>query len=115
LSFSPDGKYMAAAGVDRIIYLWDTSAWKLVKKISGQPEMISALEFSPDGRRIATGGMNELAFGAGVKVMVWDVGTGKPVRTMDAEHRVGSVTFSHDGRLVAAADMDKTISIWAVP
>ncbi|MEZ5400930.1 MAG: WD40 repeat domain-containing protein [Bryobacteraceae bacterium] len=115
LAFSPDGKYLAAAGVDRTVYLWDAATWKLVRKITGQPEMISALEFSPDSRLIVTGGMNEMAFNAPVKVMLWEASTGKPVRTMEAEHRVGAARFSPDGRFVAVADMDKTISVWSVP
>jgi WD40 repeat protein len=112
VAFSPDGKLLASAGVDRTIYLWDTATWKLVRKITGQPEMISALEFSPDGKYIATGGMNEMAFGAPVSVMIWDAGTGKPVKTLKAEHRVGAVAFSPDGKHLAAADMDKTVSVW---
>ncbi len=115
LAFSPDGKLLAAAGVDRIIYLWDTKTWKLVRKITGQPEMISAMDFSPDGKLIVTGGMNEMAFGAPVKVILWDVATGKPVRTMGADHRAAGAVFSPDGKMVAVADYDKTISIWAVP
>jgi uncharacterized protein with WD repeat len=115
LAFSPDGKYLAAAGVDRAVYLWDTATWKLARKITGQPEMISALGFSPDSRLIVTGGMNEMAFNAPVKVILWDAATGKPVRTMDADHRVGAARFSPDGRFVAVADMDKTISVWSVP
>src|SRR5262249_48830351 len=85
LAYSPQGRQLAAAGVDRIIYLWDAKAWKLVRKISGQPEMISAMEFSPDGKLLVTGGMNEMAFTAPVKVIVWDVASGKPVRTVEAE------------------------------
>jgi WD40 repeat protein len=114
LAYSPDGKQLAAAGVDRIIYLWDAKAWRLVRKITGQPEMISAMEFSPDGKFLVTGGMNEMAFGAPVKVIVWDVSTGKPVRTVDAEHRVNAATFSPDGRWFAAADSSKNVKLWAV-
>jgi WD40 repeat protein len=115
LAFSPDGKLLAAAGVDRTVYLWDTKTWRLVRKITGQPEMISAMDFSPDGKLIVTGGMNELAFGAPVKVMLWDVATGKAVRTMGADHRAAGAAFSPDGKLVAVADYDKTVSVWAVP
>jgi WD40 repeat protein len=115
MSFSPDGKLLAMAGVDRTIYIWDTSSWKLAKKITGQPEMISALEFSPDSKRVVTGGMNEMAFGAAVKVIIWDVASSKQVRAIDADHRVGSTVFSPDGKLVAVADGDKTVSVWATP
>lgn len=114
LAYSPDGKQVAAAGVDRAIYLWDAKAWRLLRKITGQPEMISALDFSPDGKLLVTGGMNELAFGAPVKVIVWDVASGKPVRTVDAEHRVNAATFSPDGKWFAAADGSANVKIWAV-
>ena len=115
IAFSPDGKLLAAAGVDRIVYLWDTRTWKLVRKIEGQPEMISAMDFSPDGKLIVTGGMNELAFGAPVKVILWEVATGRQVRSMSADHRAAGAVFSPDGSMVAVADYDKTISVWAVP
>ena len=114
LAYSPDGKLLAAAGVDRIIYLWDAKAWKLLRTITGQPEMISALEFSPDGKFLVTGGMNEMAFGAPVKVIVWEVASGKPVRTEEAEHRVNTVAYSPDGKWFAAADGSKNVKVWAV-
>ncbi|MFN7923324.1 MAG: hypothetical protein U0Q16_24695 [Bryobacteraceae bacterium] len=114
LAFSPDGTMLAAAGVDRTVYLWDAKNWKLLRTITGQPEMISALEFSPDGKRLVTGGMNELAFGAPVKVIVWDVASGKALRTEQAEHRVATVAFSPDGKWFAAADRSRNIKLWAM-
>lgn len=115
LAYSPDGKYLAAAGVDRTIYLWDAKTWKVVRKITGQPETISAIDFSPDGKTIVTGGMNEMAFTAPVKVILWDVATGKQLHSWTAEHRVNTAAFSPDGKWVAVADGSKNVKVWAVP
>jgi WD40 repeat protein len=59
VAFSPDGKTVACGGIlgaewkDRAIYLFDTATGKLVKRVSGTKEVVSALAYSPDGRYLA--------------------------------------------------------------
>jgi WD40 repeat protein len=114
MSFSPDGKYLATAGVDRIVYLWDAKTWKLARKLTGQPEMIQSLDFSPDGRRILTGGFSDVTNQNPVTVLLWDVASGKTLRSFPAPHAVRTVAFSPDGMLAAAASQ-KTVSLWTLP
>jgi WD40 repeat protein len=113
--FSPDGKLLAAAGADRIIYLFDTASWGLTRRISGLPEMVSALAFSPDGRRLASGGFSELTLRNPVKVTVWSLASGQPVRTVDAPHRVTSLAFSPNGNSLAVAAGESFLQVWQIP
>ena len=111
--FSPDGKYLATAGADRTVYLWDTKTWKLSRKLTGQPEMIQSMDFSPDGSRILTGGFNDITTQHPVSIILWDVGSAKPLRTIPAPHAVRSVAFSPDGKLVATG-CQKEVSLWTL-
>lgn len=111
MAFSQDGKWLATAGVDRIVYLWDTSTWRIVRKLSGQPEMISSLDFSPNGKQLVTGGFSELTAAHPVKILLWDLASGKPTTTFDAPRQVTASVFSPDGRWIAAACRDKSIAI----
>ena len=115
MAFSPDGKYLATGGADRIVYLWDTKTWKVARKISGQAEMISALAFSPDSRMLLTGGFSEFTQKNPVQAILWDVSSGKPLRRMASTNIIHSAAFSPDGTCAATANLDKSISIWAVP
>lgn len=114
-AFSPDGKIFATAGADRIVYLFDAKSGRLQRKLPEQPEMISSLAFSPNGRLLLTGGFSVVTQMAPVKLMLWDLESVKPIRTLDAAHRVGSVAFSTDGTLAASTSGDDKIHVWGVP
>ncbi len=61
LAFTPGGKYIISAGLDKVIRVWDWRAAKTVRTIRGQSGpgdagKIYAIALSPDGRWLAAGG-----------------------------------------------------------
>ena len=113
--FSPDSRTLATAGSDGVIYLWDAKTWKLIRKITGQPELISSLAYSPDGGRIVSGGFDSTTVNNPTHVIVWDTASGKQLHSFNAKRQVGSVAVSPDGKSIAAAAGEKSVSVWEVP
>ena len=67
---------------------------------------IYGLNFSPDGKQIASAGSDNL-------VKVWDVSTGREIRTLKGHTDVVfAVSFSPDGQMVATGSKDATIKLW---
>jgi len=56
--FSPDGKYVATAGADRMIRFWEINTGKLIRTILGHKMSITALSFSPDGKYLASSSLD---------------------------------------------------------
>src|SRR4051812_14178796 len=54
LAFSPDGKFLAAGGLDRSIRMWDSQTGKLLRTLGGHTWGISSLAFSPDGKTMVS-------------------------------------------------------------
>ncbi len=121
VTFSPDGKRIATAGIDGTARLWDaTTGAELMKLELGAPQHpgdeVSAVAFSPDGALIATASANFTAEPGPPRI--WDAVTGKELRTL-VGHRdqvgvrdVNSLVFSPDSALVATASSDRTARIW---
>ena len=68
--------------------------------------LVADIAFSPDGRQVAT-----LSYGDGA-VMVWDVRTGRPVRTLAGLSATPySIAWSPDGARIAGGDSQRVV-IW---
>ena len=85
-ALAPTGHRLAAAGIDRNIYVWeytppsnDTAMkgnWENCAVLIGHPKSVGALAFSPDGKRLASISIDRTA-------LLWDVDTGEQITEMD--------------------------------
>jgi WD40 repeat protein/tRNA A-37 threonylcarbamoyl transferase component Bud32 len=106
VSFSPDGKRLAAASSDGSVKVWDAATGKDELTLKGHDVC-----FSPDGSRIATANAGQLA-------KVWDAATGQEVLTLKGHTTVVScVCFSPDGRRLVSAggafqQPDGEVKVW---
>jgi WD40 repeat protein/transcriptional regulator with XRE-family HTH domain len=108
LAFSPDGRRIATASVDRSAIVWDATTGAVLNTLTGHTHAVNGVEYSPDGRLLATAGHDRT-------VRLWDATTGATLATL-AGHTgwVRAVRFSPDGRTLATTSHDQTIILWDV-
>ncbi len=134
VAFSPDGKFLAAAGSDQSIHLHDLVTGRehghrlelepapppprgaRLPDLPLPPWGYSCLAFSPDGSILATG---EFKQRAGVipeaSIRVWDVAQGRALRRIPAPQQwVRSMCFSPDGKTLASCGMEAGLRLWDV-
>ncbi len=106
VAFRPDGKYLAAAGHDRTIRLWDVVTGKVVRTLQGHADVVTGLAFSPAGDRLASASLDET-------IKLWDVETGRELRTLKGHQSdVLYVAFAPKGKHLASTSLDGTIKLW---
>lgn len=101
LTFAPDGKTLAGGGYESGVWLWDVAAGTVLRTLPtpADSDLVCGVTFAPGGRTVA-------AFTSGHTGMLhlWDVASGGRVRQLEVHHSgMGGVTFSADGRRIAAA------------
>ncbi|MFQ5732625.1 MAG: WD40 repeat domain-containing protein, partial [Planctomycetaceae bacterium] len=64
IAFSPDGRFLATAGLDRSVRIWEVATGKPVHTFVGHRGPVAALRYSPDGAVLASGGFDRT-------VLVW--------------------------------------------
>jgi tricorn protease-like protein len=112
MAFRPDGKMLAAASADEMVYVWDLVTGALQKPLKGHGTSVRSVAFSPDGSVLASGagynGFYPFAF-------LWDVNSGSEIRQLKG-HTVGvySLAFTPDGKMLLTGGGDGTIKVWSM-
>src|SRR5207247_265442 len=96
VAFSPDGEFLASAGGDGAVKVWNSTTGAEVQTFPAHTDAVVCVVFHPDGKHLASRGADR-------KVKVWDLtATGQAVWTEPcaAVRKFGTaytVAFSADG------------------
>jgi WD40 repeat protein len=109
LAFAPDGKRLVTA-YNKYVIVWDAATGEEVRRLEDEGvTAIRSVAFSPDGKQLVTGGA-----GAKSRLALWDVETGKALRTIAGGGSVlYGVRYTPDGKhLVAAAGTRPEVAVF---
>ncbi len=102
VAFSPDGSALATGTMNGNVIVWDPSTGARRYMLTGMTGSVSGVAFSPDGKTLAASGQ--------AQTVLWDVGTGRRLRTLPDGGP--SVAFNPDGRVLATAPFLDRIVLW---
>ena len=111
IAFSPDGRTLAASGIDRNVHLWDASRWNEGRlsepAILSHDASVAAMAFSPDGQTLATA--------AGNSFTIWARDPSYRRQFERTGNSYNALAFSPDGGSLALGAEDGTIQLWEMP
>jgi len=107
---SVDGSYVLSGGKDQLIKYREieTGEERIFDTLEWHTEAVKSISVSFDGRFALSGGADN-------KIKLWDVVSGKCLRTFEGHNgSVNSVCFSLDGRYALSGSDDCTLMFWEI-
>jgi WD40 repeat protein len=106
LTFSPDGKLLAAGGTDGQVHLWEVATGRKLFLLTGHDGWVRTLCFSNDGRYLASGSGDRT-------IRVWDMNTGQCLHILTGHQDiVWLVYFAPNSSIIFSIDRLREIKVW---
>jgi WD40 repeat protein len=106
VDYSPDGRYIAAAGEGKDVNIWNTENWSMEKDLELPTEGVLVAKFSPDGKYLATGcGDNQVYL---ISTENWKI-----EKTLSYhEGLINDIAFTKDSKKLISASWDGRAIVW---
>jgi eukaryotic-like serine/threonine-protein kinase len=108
VAWSPDGRYIASAGDDNCVLVWEATSKNVITHFQSHSDIVQVVAWSPDGNNVASASIDHT-------VRIWNARS-KEVKFSyrNSSSIVQDLCFSPDGRHIALASSDHTVQIWNV-
>jgi WD40 repeat protein len=105
---TPDKKYIAFGGPQKIVKVYDSQTGDLVHELKKHTDWIYALRYSPDGVLLASGDRSN-------GLVVWEADSGRLYADL-VGHRseIRALDFRPDSNVLASASLDGTVKLWGM-
>lgn len=118
ISWSLDGKKIAAAYSDGTIKIWDTITGECLKNFPAHNNNPRSISWSPDGTKIASCS-NFYSYSGGKRsndtIKIWDGNTTELLKTIHYGKNVCDIAWDPDSSMLASCcDFESSVMIWNV-
>jgi WD40 repeat protein len=105
VTISNDGNWLAAAGWNKKLQLWDIKTGKVAHDFKGHDNVVATVALSRDGKWLVSGGFDGTA-------KLWDAQKGKHIRTFKGHaSAIYCLALSHNGKWLATGSDDRTVRL----